>query len=293
VSAQALSYERWLGGGRVVPVDLRGTKRNIFVRQSGAGDRAILFLHGFPTSSWDWSKVAPVLEPHFRLYFFDFLGFGASDKPQTHRYDLCEQADLADAVAAHFGVERARLVAHDIGSSVAQELLARRAEAKLSFALEDVTLLNGGIYPDLHRPVLTQKLLRSPLGPLIARATNEKRMSAVLASVFAAEHRPKPEELAQHWQSIARNGGNRIGHRLIRYIEDRRANERRWVGALETTDLPLRFVWGMRDPVSGAHVMARLRERFGGRAELIALEDAGHYPQLEVPERVASAIGTR
>jgi pimeloyl-ACP methyl ester carboxylesterase len=286
------SYTDWVATGETVDVPLLRGERRIFVRSTGDGEQTILFLHGFPTSSWDWHKIEPLLTDRYRLVFFDFLGFGASEKPPNHRYDLLEQADLAEAVARHFQVRAARIVAHDYGTSVAQELLARHREGLLAFAPIDVTLLNGGIYPDLHRPVLVQKLLRSPFGPLASYAVSERTMSAALRAVFAPELAPTAAELAQHWQSISHNRGHRIGHRLIAYIDDRLAHQARWVTALETTDLPLRFVWGMRDPVSGAHVMARLHERFDGRAALVELEDVGHYPQLEAPRRVAAAIGS-
>ena len=56
-------------------------------------------------------------------------------------------------------------------------------------------------------------------------------------------------------------GVERCLHLLIRYIVDRRDNENRWVQALENTDVPLSFVWGIRDPISGAHMAERIRER--------------------------------
>ena len=49
--------------------------------------------------------------------------------------------------------------------------------------------------------------------------------------------------------------------------------------------MPLAFVWGMLDPVSGAHMAERIRERLPD-APLLALDDVGHWPLLEAPERV-------
>jgi len=59
------------------------------------------------------------------------------------------------------------------------------------------------------------------------------------------------------WATMSRDHGHRLMHLLIRYLVDRRDNENRWVQALETTDVPLNFVWGMRDPISGAHMAER------------------------------------
>ena len=83
--------------------------------------------------------------------------------------------------------------------------------------------------------------------------------------------------------------GQLIAYRLIRYIDDRTAHEDRWVSALETTDVPVAFVWGMLDPVSGAHMAQRIRERLPA-APFLALEDVAHWPPLEAPDRVATML---
>src|SRR5207245_8058913 len=56
----------------------------------------------------------------------------------------------------------------------------------------------------------------------------------------------------------------RLAHRLIHYMADREQFCRRWEGAIESTQVPLQFVWGMADPVSGAHVADRIRARLPG-----------------------------
>ena len=91
------------------------------------------------------------------------------------------------------------------------------------------------------------------------------------------------------WQSLRRDNGYRNLHLLIRHMTDRRANEQRWVGALEHTGVPLSFIWGMLDPVSGAHMAQRIRERLPD-APFTQLADVAHWPQLESPGRVATAI---
>ena len=287
----APSYAQWRKWGDRIRLEVPGGTFDIFACVHGnAESPSMLFLHGFPTSSWDFAPVAMELMARFRCIGFDFLGFGASDKPARHRYDLIEQADIAERVVRHFGVRRAYVVAHDYGASVLQELLARQRDGTLGFTMSGATVLNGGIYPDLHRPVFAQRLLRSPFGGIASRLMTRRRMGAALAAVFAPAHRPSDAELNQHWEAIAANGGDRIGHRLIAYIDDRLRHRDRWVDALEHAEVPLQFAWGMRDPVSGAHVMSRLKTRLDGRAELRALEDAGHYPQLEACEAVAAAI---
>lgn len=282
------SIEEWWEGGERLPVTLRGAERAIFVRREGDGPHMTL-LHGFPSSSHDWAKAAPRLAARHALLLVDFLGFGASDKPADHEYSIHEQADLVEAVWARERVESTVMAAHDYAVSVTQELLARRAEGALAVEITAVHLLNGGLYPDLHRPEPVQKALLDPeQGPQVSAALSEELLQQALVPTFAPGHDPRPDAAAM-WRSLERDGGSRILHRLIRYIVDRRTHEERWVRALDTTDVPLAFVWGMLDPVSGAHMAERIRERRPD-ARFLALDDVSHWPPLEAPERVAAAI---
>jgi pimeloyl-ACP methyl ester carboxylesterase len=282
------SMEEWWSAGESVVLPLGGIDRNIFVRRMGAGS-AMTLLHGFPSSSHDWANVAPALGKRHALLLPDFLGFGASDKPDDHEYSLHEQADLVEALWAREGIGSTIVVAHDYAVSVTQELLARRAEGVLAVDLVAVHLLNGGLYPDLHRAQPVQQALLDPeQGPQISAALTEELFVPGLQPTFA-EGFDAAADSADIWRSTSREGGQLIAHRLIRYITDRAVHGERWVAALETTDVPVAFVWGMLDPVSGGHMAQRIRERLPS-APFLALEDVGHWPQLEAPERVAPAL---
>ena len=275
----------WFAEGERVRVDLASGSFEIFCRVAGSGPWLTL-LHGFPTSSWDWAKVAPALERRFRVLCLDFLGFGDSDKPRLHGYSILEQADVTEAVWRHFELGESTLAAHDYGATVAQELLARaRTAARVSGAV----LLNAAVYVRLARPLLLQRLLAAPIvGAPLALGITERTFARSLASVFARP--PERDELREHWRVLRRRGGTApITPRLLRYLAERKAQAERWEGALERSAVPLRFVWGMADPRSGAHIAAEIRRRLPA-ADLIELDDVGHYPQLEAPDRVAAAI---
>ena len=282
-----MTPESWFESGQRLPVELGDDSFEIFCRTSGAGPWLTL-LHGFPTSSWDWAKVAPALEQHFRLLCFDFLGFGDSDKPRRHDYSITEQADLTEALWRHFGIAETVLVGHDYGATVVQVLLAReRTAARISA----VVLLNAAVYVRLARPLLIQRLLANRItGPLAARAVSERVFRRSLASVTSPQHPFGEQDLHQHWQVLQRRGGSaQLSHRLSHYMADRKQHATRWESALESGRVPKRFVWGMADPRSGARVAQEIRHRLPA-APLVALDDVGHYPQLEVPELVAQEI---
>ena len=92
----------------------------------------------------------------------DLLGFGASSKPREHHYSLLEQADLVEALWEREGIESTVVVAHDYSVSVAQELLTRRAAGTLAVDVRALHFMNGGVYPDLHRPQPAQVALLDP-----------------------------------------------------------------------------------------------------------------------------------
>ncbi len=270
--------EGWWSSGERVVIRLGGTDRTIFVQRLGSGPTMTL-LHGFPSSSHDWAKLAPALAEHYALLLPDFLGFGASEKPAEHSYSLHEQADLVEALWALEGTTSTMLLAHDYAVSVAQELLARRAEGRLRVELTAVHLLNGALYPDLAH--------LEP-GPQLSAAITEEPFVMSLQPTFAAGF-DAASDSADIWRATAREDGQMILYRLIRYVADRAVHGERWTAALERTDVPLAFIWGMLDPVSGAHMAQRIRERLPV-SPFLALRDVGHWPALEVPQRVTAAV---
>ncbi len=280
-----ITLDEWIAGGSRIAID----GHSIFVRQDGpVGGTPVTLLHGFPTSSHDWALVLPsLLEIGCRVTTLDFLGFGASDKPVDHDYLLTGQASLVEAVWNSLGIDETALVAHDYAVSVAQELLARNPAR-----VTRMTWMNGGLYPDLHRPILIQRLVHSPLGIVLARLATERTYASSLRSIFG---RPVADDvLHELWLATSRADGRRIQHRLLRYIDERRANADRWRAALESYSGPTQFVWGPADPISGGHVLPRLRERLPA-AKFVVLDEppaTGHYPQLENPDAVGAALAS-
>jgi pimeloyl-ACP methyl ester carboxylesterase len=281
------SVQEWWAAGEQVTLELCGTSRRVFVARMGEGPPLTL-LHGFPSSSHDWERVARELAAHRSLLMPDLLGFGASEKPAEHVYSLHEQADLVEALWRHEGIGATELLAHDHSVSVTQELLARASERPLAAELRSVLFLNGGIYPELHRPQPGQLALLDPEhGPQVSALLNEELFVSGLAPTFAPGYAGAGADSEQMWLANSRDDGARNMHLLIRYMSDRETHRERWVAALESTSVPLSFAWGMLDPVSGAHMAERIAERLP-RAPLLALEDVAHWPALEAPGRVAA-----
>ena len=249
----------------------------------------LLLLHGYPTSSWDWSGLWPGLKRRFNLAALDMLGFGLSDKPRGARYAIADQADLHEALLAQLGVGEAHLFAHDYGDTVAQELLARHNEGALSFSVKSICFLNGGLFPEQHRARPIQKLGLTPLGGLLGLMMTRERFRETFDAIFGPYTKAPDAEINAHWALIKEQGGRGVLHKLLRYIPERRAHRARWVGALEETSVPLRLIDGGADPVSGRHLYEYYLEQVP-KADAVLLDDIGHYPHTEAPERTLAAF---
>ena len=276
--------QRWRAGGELELVD----GRRLFIRTAGRTGSQLLFLHGYPSSSYDWRHVLDLL-PGQRAACFDFLGFGLSDKPRDHVYSLMDHADLVEGVVRRLAAREIVLVAHDMGTSVATELLARDIEGRLPFKLSSVLLLNGSMVIERASLTASQKVLRSRFGWLAARLSNERSFRAGFGRLFSAGHPLTPEEAADQWSLLAHGGGNRILHRLTYYLRERVTFAERWHGALRDWDGELELAWAMRDPVATGAVLEAVCS-LRPSAPVTRFPELGHYPQLEEPEAVAPIV---
>lgn len=258
--------------------------------QVDAGRPPLLVLHGFPTCSYDWRPVLDALSAQRDVILFDFPGFGLSDKPDV-RYGLRRSADAAEAVATHFGLDHVDLLTHDMGDSVGGELLARSIEGTLPFTVGRRVISNGSIYLGMAQLTIGQNLLMGLSDapePLVGADGGASFRNGVIAT-FAPDSPVDDDEMDALTVLAARAGGLDLLPRTIRYLEDRRSEEARFTGAIETHDSPLGVVWGDLDPVA-VHAMAeRLIERVP-EAVLVTLTGVGHYPMVEAPARFAAAV---
>jgi pimeloyl-ACP methyl ester carboxylesterase len=271
------TVQDWRDGGRFVST--RAGK--VFVRSGAGKSPTVLLLHGFPSSSYDFRSVVSRLGQRSWVTL-DFLGFGLSDKPRPHRYSLLEQADLVQEVVAATDTGAVMILAHDMGTSVTTELLARDLDGSLPFELQRAVLSNGSVILERAslRPI--QKLLRGPLGPVVARLANRRTFTRGFARLFTPAHPLSREEAAAQWALLSYNGGHRIAHLLISYLDERVRYAARWHGAVRAWPKPLGFVWGLDDPVATTNVLEGLHA-LRPHAPVVELPWMGHYPQIEDP----------
>lgn len=284
-------------GGRI---DLDGTQVFTIDIPSAANEKfePLLILHGFPTSSFDFHLVADQLASDRRVLILDMLGYGLSDKPDRS-YRIEDQADIVQGfVTRALGPSgshtsgkqpdssppRLAMLSHDMGDTVAGELLARQIEGRWNIEITRQVVTNGSIYIDMAHLTDGQRLLLSLPDERLATSVDpsgESMMSALEATFSPGSSLPR-EELLAAWGFISRRGGDLLLPRLVRYIDDRRKKESRYTGAIETHPSPLAIVWGTDDPIAVAPMADRLHAARSG-SELTLLDGVGHYPMLEAP----------
>lgn len=277
--------QTWMAGGRFVRLD----EVEMFYRVHGSRNATrpwLVCFHGFPTSSWDWHLLLPALEKTHRVLVFDFPGYGLSEKPVGRSYSLKRQLDAAEQLLEFLDVHEFDLLAHDMGNSVACELLRRREKSDYRFRLNSLTLLNGGIYMEMHQPLLTQKLLRTPVvGAIAARLTRWRIFRMQYPRVYANPDQFDESHYRSQWSLILNNNGRHVLHKVAGYMRERTAMGEQWTGPLHRLDLPLRVIWGKEDPIAVFAIAEKLC-RENEAAQLVTLEGVGHYPQLEAPEMI-------
>jgi pimeloyl-ACP methyl ester carboxylesterase len=266
--------------------EFRGRRIHVFER--GGRGPLLLLLHGFPSSSYDW-RLLLERETDHAVLAPDFLGFGLSEKPRDHEYTLHWQADMVEELVRRQEQRPVFFLAHDMGTSVATELMARDIDGSLEMDIVGGLLLNGSMVQDAASPTLGQRLLRSAVGPLFSRLSSERFFRQQFGSIFSPDHPLTKEEAEDQWALISADGGRTLNHKTIAYMEERFKHAERWHGALRDWPKPLSLAWGMLDPVATEAVLDAVIA-LRPNAPVTRFEDLGHYPQIEDPERVEGAL---
>lgn len=272
----------------------------VFCKQVGdehaSSDKTLLLLHGFPESSYSYHQVVDGLRSQFdRIILFDFLGFGLSDKPINHHYNLMEQAQITLDVWESYGIKGGHLIAHDMGDSVATELVALANDYKIgdwfSDGFQSITFTNGGMVIELSELRILQKLmLNSIFGPFLSRISQYRTFKQ---QVYSANGSDQMEEIEvkSMWTAFRSGNGNKIGHRLIQYINDRyRYQNTRWLPALRETTIPIHLCWGEFDNVAPLSIAEKLMADICPKATFTTMPNTGHFCQMDHPNEWLKSI---
>lgn len=289
------NLKTWIKGGKYM--EFEGL--DIFVHSSGTAPvdgHGVLVVHGYPGSSWDWSKVVASVEKKTKIVVPDMIGFGQSDKPLTgtfeENFSLMRQADLYEAVAKLEGLEEVILVAHDMGQSVGLELMTRQDEGKLSFKIRHAILLDGSTLIDLIQldPMQVEGLKNGDKA--LTKHKDFDDYKEGMYGAFAPEnHNEETVTIMTH--QVFANDGDLVIDQILLYLNDRKVNYDRWVGTFSHfRTAPLSIYWGVQDPTAVIAMAERIKT-WNPTIDFYKLKHSGHWPSLENPDIIAEAIINR
>jgi len=109
---------------------------SLYVRDFPGSGPAFVVLHGFPDNSHIYDHLIPhLVAAGRRTVAIDFLGFGASDKPEGAHYSFDQQLGDLEAVVTSLGLDKIIPVGHDAGGPAAVNFALRQPERTAAVCL--------------------------------------------------------------------------------------------------------------------------------------------------------------
>ena len=244
-----MTAEDWKSRGKFYSV----ANQNIFVIDEGSSLDTIVILHGYPTSSYDYSKILPELSKHYRVVIHDHLGFGFSDKPKSYTYSLIDQADFALQLWHKIGLKEVTILAHDYGTSVAKEILARKNHNLIPLKVKRIFLCNSSMRLEyLHLRNMDKLLKDKKLGRYIARLTNYgfRKIKNKFQKTNLNPEIHTNYDINKVWDKLDTSEGKNEIHLLSNFINERYTFWHRWTEALKESEIPIKIIWEKSDPVA-------------------------------------------
>jgi len=257
----------------------------------GEGDPVVL-LHGCAFHSYEWREVIPLLAPHHRVLAPDLLGLGDTVVTLDDDYRLPRDVDMVVAFLDALGIESAHFATHDHGGATALLLAERAPERIRSLVLTNIEAYDQ--WPSDDERKYLQLVVHPVTSPMFRFLLQVPAVRREVFSIAAHRREVLTDEVLDafvraHTSTPARWARLR---RFFRWQLDRdhNAETMRVVPALRRFDRSTLLLWGRRDGNFGETVAKRLLDDIPGATDIEWLEDSGHMPMLEEPERYADRV---
>ncbi len=253
----------------------------------GQGEPVVL-VHGTPSSSYIWRQVAPRLtEAGHRVHVFDLLGYGASERPASPSVDtsVTGQVPVLQGLMAHWGLESAHVVAHDIGGAIAQRLCIFHPQRAKSLTLIDCVSFDS--WPSKR----TNEQMKAGLDALIKKPDGEHRAHFREWLLSTVEHREKfaASSLEVYLDLISGPVGQAslFQHQVAHYDHKHTAEISHRLAELAA--LPVQIIWGQNDAWQVVDWARKLHAAIPGSV-LHLLPDCGHFAMEDQPEQISELL---
>jgi pimeloyl-ACP methyl ester carboxylesterase len=296
----------WCQGGEyfswesTLPINADFEALNTFhICQGNPENPAILMIHGYPTSSFDYAPLFDALKNDFYVCALDTPGYGFSDKPLGgFDYSIDDDARLVDEFIREIaGIDEFALMTHDKGDSVGLALLqVYQAYDEKPYIINHHFITNGNIYLPLAQLTTGQKVLLNPVfGPLISSLLPADRLANSIAETTFAATLPQ-SEINSYASIFDYQDGTRVQHEIIEYLNERSENEVVWLEGLERSDIPTTLIWGELDAIAPVRVPDFVWENYLADRETPAdywrIPCADHYLQVDTPDLIVKIMRT-
>jgi pimeloyl-ACP methyl ester carboxylesterase len=267
--------------------------KKIFTIDTGNHKKCLLILHGYLTSSYDYHKVLPELSKHYRVILMDFIGFGFSEKLNKKYFTIIDQTDYVLELCSVLGLNSITLFAHDYGTEIAQEIIARKNYSLTDITIEKYIFCNGNMpldhsfFLDYHK-VLKEQVAKKLIAMLASFGVYKK----TIKEVSFDEHKISDDELKEMWYQLELNKGRDIINFVHHYIRERKIFWHRWVQAIKENKVPVKLIRGRQDPINAENIadpFATKNDQID-ELEILWIENCGHYPMLESPKEWIAAV---
>jgi haloalkane dehalogenase len=263
-----------------------GEGRLHYVRE-GEGPRVVL-VHGTPTWSYEWRHVIRALSPGHEVVAVDHLGFGRSDRPMSADYSPeGHAARFRQAMATLAPTGSVALVVHDFGGPIALDWALDHVER-----LSALVVVNTWLWPLVDDPAMarTARMAGGGLFRFLYRRFNAS-LRLIMPSAYADRRRLTR---AIHAQYLAPFADADARDRVLFTLAKSLAGSTEFYASLwqrreRLAGVPAAVFWGMKDPALKASLLERWREAVP-HADVRRFDDAGHWPQEEVPDQFATAL---
>lgn len=240
----------------------------------------VVLVHGTPSRAAAWRDVASALSVDHRVYVYDLLGFGESERHVEQDVSVGVHGEALAELIATWRLNAPVVVGHDIGGATALRAHLVEGVAFSRLALIDAVVLRPWITPRTRR--LQQQTSR------YARLPDADLATAIREHLDSATRRPLPTDLFDllfgQWDGAE---GQALYLRNIGCLDEADTDpvEQR----LATLAIPVLIVWGSEDawlPVSTSH---RIAAAIGSPPPTV-IQDAGHLCMIDQPEALIAAL---
>jgi pimeloyl-ACP methyl ester carboxylesterase len=244
----------------------------------GEGPPAVL-LHGSPFSSLEWRRIAPWLGRERRVYYFDMLGYGRSDKPDA---DVSRgvQSELFAALYAHWNLDHPDVVAHDFGgSSALRGHILDRLEYRSLVLIDPVAISPQG--SALVQAARAHEAVFAGLPAYVHEAILRAYINAATANPL------REDAMRLYLEPWLGDEGQRAFWRQIAQMDDKYTREVE--ARYHEIRCPVMIVWGEDDEFIPLRDGRELAGRIPG-APLTIVPHAKHLVQEDAPEAIIANV---